>query len=120
MFGAAMFGAGTAEIAWRSEWVVMHILHSLHPLLAEAHAPQTHLEAEEEEAIMGGCVCVVCIFVLCGGTTRRCANNRSTPHPGHIGDHRKALVIRKMILALYQGLNVGLTEKKRKDYLLCI
>ena len=53
---AATFGAGTAEIAWHFERVVVHILHSLPPLLAEAQASQTHLEVEEEEVIMGGCV----------------------------------------------------------------
>ena len=109
---------GAADIAWHFEQVVVHILHSLPPLLADAQASQTHLEAKEEEATVGGCVCFVCIFVLCGGTTGRCANNRSTPHPGHVGDCQKTLVIRKMILALYQGLNIGLTEKKINDYLL--
>ena len=73
MFGAATFGAGMAtatfgvgmaEIAWHFERVVVHILHSLPPLLAEAQAPQTHSEAEEEEAIMGGCVCFVASVFL--------------------------------------------------------
>jgi hypothetical protein len=43
-------------------------MQNLPPLLEEVHAPHSQLEAEEEEAMMGGlCMLVVCVLhtLLC-------------------------------------------------------
>jgi hypothetical protein len=54
-----------ARTAWRFVRGVAHIVQYLPPLLEEAHAPHSQLEAEEEEAMMGG-LWVLVMRVVCG------------------------------------------------------
>jgi hypothetical protein len=50
----ATTAASVARSAWCFGLGVAHIAQYFPPLLVEAHAPHSQLEAEEEEAMMGG------------------------------------------------------------------
>jgi hypothetical protein len=63
--GAATSAASMARTALHIGRGVGHIVHYLPPLLEEAHAPHSQLEAEEEEAMMGG-LWVLIVRVVCG------------------------------------------------------
>jgi hypothetical protein len=91
--GAATFAASMARTAWCFGQGVAHIVQYLTPLLEEAHAPHSQLEAEEEEAMIGGlCMLVVCVLrtpvVLLGSHLYVRQKNGK---PQHIGDCRKGL-----------------------------
>jgi hypothetical protein len=64
--GAATSAASTARSVWRFGQQVAHIVQYFPPFLEEAHAPHSQLEAEEEEAMIGG-LCVLVMKVICGG-----------------------------------------------------
>ncbi len=51
---AATSAASAARTVWHFRWGVTHIGQYLPPLLKEGHAPHSQLEAEGEEAMMGG------------------------------------------------------------------
>ncbi len=63
--GAATSAASAARTAWRFVQEVVHIVQYPPPLLEEAHAPHSQLEAEEEEAMMGG-LRVLAVKIVCG------------------------------------------------------
>jgi hypothetical protein len=62
---ASTSAASAAGSAWRFGQVVVHIGQYLPPLLKEAHAPHPMLEAEGEEAMMGG-LWVLVVMVVWG------------------------------------------------------
>jgi hypothetical protein len=66
----ASSAASAARSAWRFGWGVAHIAQYFPPLLEEAHAPHSQLEAEEEEAMLRGLwvlvVTVVWVVVRAG------------------------------------------------------
>jgi hypothetical protein len=60
---AASAATNAARIVWCFGRGVAHIVQYLPPLLEEAHAPHSQLEAEEEEAMMGE-LCMLAVRVL--------------------------------------------------------
>jgi hypothetical protein len=90
--GAAISVTSMARTAWHFWWGVANIVQFLPPMLEEAHASHSQLEAEKEEAMMGGlwvlvvrvvvhagCVCAAspCCFVrlTCIGAPKTLANH---------------------------------------------
>jgi hypothetical protein len=63
--GLAKSAASAARTAWHFWQGVAHIVQYLPPLLEEVHAPHSQLEAEEEEAMMGG-LWVLVMTIVCG------------------------------------------------------
>ncbi len=62
--GKGKSAASTARTTLHVGRVVAHIVQYLPPLLDEAHAPHTQLEAEEEEVMMGWlCMLVVRVWL---------------------------------------------------------
>ncbi len=53
---AAILGAGAAATAWHIGRAAAHMMQYLPSLLGAEHAPHSHTKAEEEEAMLGGCV----------------------------------------------------------------
>jgi hypothetical protein len=69
--GAAKSAASMARTAWCLWQGAVHIVQYLPLLLEEAHAPHSHSEAEEEEAMMGGLLVLV-VMVVCGVVCAGC------------------------------------------------
>jgi hypothetical protein len=79
--GAATSAASAARTAWCFGRGVAHIVQYLPPLLEGALAPNSQLEAEEEETMMGG-LCMLVVRVVCAGcvcAVRPCCFVRLTP-----------------------------------------
>jgi hypothetical protein len=66
--GTGTTAASVARCAWRFEWRVAHIAQYFPPLLEEAHAPHSQLEAEGKEAMIRGLWVLVVMVV--GGVVR--------------------------------------------------
>ena len=61
------------------------------------------------------CVVAASIFVLSEAWPSQTARKAIILDQGHIGDHQEAGVTVETTLVPYWGLNVGITEKRRKD-----
>jgi hypothetical protein len=64
--GTATSAASAARTARFFRRGVAHVVQHMPPLLEEAHAPHSQLEAEEEEVMMGG-LCVLVVRLVCAG-----------------------------------------------------
>jgi hypothetical protein len=69
--GAATSATSMVRTGWCFVWGVAHIVQYFLPLLEEAHAPHSQLEAEKEEAMLGG-LWVLVVRVVCGVVRAGC------------------------------------------------
>ncbi len=89
--GVATSAASAARTAWHFGRGVAQTVQSL---LEEVHAPHSQLEAEEEEAIMIGGLCMLVVCVMCAPVVllgSQAHVRQKIGKPRHIGDCQKGL-----------------------------